>query len=786
MSNEKLPIKFFAPREVDELRVEPGGNSDPPKWLLTGIELEQRSILLSAEFDQFETRILEREAKSSPIPFIFVAKMCDDSTAKSRRKDIATLFQVSERSNIIGLAEADELIVRLDSISEMKTVSSRLKDYERNNYAISCLESFIKYEPIFVEGETVDSYKVKLVDFQEYEQNVAIQRLFERTMSSKKIIFNKTDYSEQFFIYKLSAVDKDALDGLKDCDIYEALFSIEPMPKYILALDSLENEQTVSVMHPNETKEYVTVGILDNGIAPIPHLAPWLSGERWTVYPESNINPTHGTFVAGIALYGDTCEGKSWVGHQGIKLFDATVFPDTDKEGIDEDDLIENIKEAIGANHEKVKIWNLSISITRPVSDNKFSDFAIALDALQDQYNVLICKSAGNCSNFLTSNPKGRIHEGADSIRSLVVGSVAHSKGEFDFSEIDNPSPFSRIGPGPEYIIKPEISHYGGNAGIDKAGKLVTTGVKSFSKDGSLSSSVGTSFSTPRVTSLAAGIYQELSEEFDPLLLKALIIHSASYSKDLKIPLTERTKQLGFGVPQTVSDIIYNSPHEATLILRDSLAKGEFIDIMDFPMPTSLIKDGFFTGQIIATLVYDPIIDPTQGIEYCQSNVDVKFGSYDEKTERDVSRRNILNPVGRQGAQNLFRGNLYSKTRMKDKADDFALRERLLIQYGDKYYPVKKYAVDLSELTDANKLHYLTPDKHWYLYVRGLYRDHVERKAALDSVQLSQELCLILTIRDPAGKANVYDEVTQKLDEFNFWHSNIKISSDINIPINQE
>jgi len=107
----------------------------------------------------------------------------------------------------------------------------------------------------------------------------------------------------------------------------------------------------------------------------------------------------------------------------------------------------------------------------------------------------------------------------------------------------------------------------------------------------------------------------------------------------------------------------------------------------------------------------------------------------------------------------------------------------LLIQYGDKYYPVKKYAVDLSELTDSNKQNYLTEDKNWYLYVRGLFRNHIERKALEESVQLSQELCLILTIRDPSGKANVYDEVTQKLDEYNFWHSNIKVSSDVNISI---
>lgn len=35
MENERLPIKFFAKREVDNLRVEAGGPSDLPKWVLT-------------------------------------------------------------------------------------------------------------------------------------------------------------------------------------------------------------------------------------------------------------------------------------------------------------------------------------------------------------------------------------------------------------------------------------------------------------------------------------------------------------------------------------------------------------------------------------------------------------------------------------------------------------------------------------------------------------------------------------------------------------------------------
>ena len=781
MENEKLPIKFFAPREVDELRIEGNKNSETPKWVLRGKELKQSADSLRLSLDSLETKFSMR--KSSPVPFSFIVKLQSDATAKSKREDITNLFEQKSFGGVVGLTDTNKLIVALDSLEELKEVANRINDYEINDYAISCIEDFEEFVPYIVKGKKECNYKIKLVDYQNYEQNLAMRRRLEHTLNKEGIDYTKTDYSEEYYIYKLRNITEKSLDVLKKADIFNALFSIEPMPKYKVSLDCLKSDNNIPIKKPDDEKMYITIGILDNGIANIPHLSPWMEMDRWSPYPKTSINPTHGTFVSGIALYGDECEGKIWVDHKGLKIFDAAVFPDVTKEGLDEDELIANIKDVIRLYHEKVKIWNLSISITREVIDTKFSDFAIALDSIQDEYNVLICKSAGNCENFTVSRPKGRIHEGADSVRSLVVRSVAHKKGKYDYAEVNDPSPFSRVGPGPEYIIKPEVSHYGGNAGIDPKGRVVTSGVKSFSKEGELAQGVGTSFSTPRITALAAGLQQELNEDFDPLLLKALIIHSASYPEDMSVPITERTKQVGFGIPKSVPEIIYNSPYEATLILRDNLAKGDKIDIMEFPMPDCLIRDGFYTGQIIATLVYDPILDPSQGIEYCQSNLDVKFGSYDAKVERDTTKRHILNPVGRQGAQNLFLGNLFSKTKMKSKTGDFALRERLQIQYNDKYYPVKKYAIDLSELTDKKRLDYLTMDKKWFLFLQGVYRSHIEKIAQLESFQLSQEFCLILTIRDPLQKEKVYDEVSQKLDEYNFWHSNIKVSTDVNIPL---
>jgi hypothetical protein len=196
-------------------------------------------------------------------------------------------------------------------------------------------------------------------------------------------------------------------------------------------------------------------------------------------------------------------------------------------------------------------------------------------------------------------------------------------------------------------------------------------------------------------------------------------------------------------------------------------------------MPSCLIKDGFFTGQIIATLIYAPILEPSQGAEYCQSNIDVLLGTYDAEKPRDMTKRNILNPVGRENPQNIFAHSLYSKIKIRNGTGTFPRRERLLIEYADKYYPVKKYAVDLSELTTANR-RYITRNKHWYLMLTGLYRSFSEQKA-VHLEKLRQDFCLLVTIKDPSGELNVYDEAVQQMDAFNFWHNSINLSSQVSV-----
>ncbi|MDA3817061.1 MAG: hypothetical protein PF486_06765 [Prolixibacteraceae bacterium] len=297
----------------------------------------------------------------------------------------------------------------------------------------------------------------------------------------------------------------------------------------------------------------------------------------------------------------------------------------------------------------------------------------------------------------------------------------------------------------------------------------------SFGIDGRIMTAVGTSFSTPRITSLVAALSHNITDEFNPVLLKALAIHSSKYPDGLALNHADKIKSLGFGLPSPVNDIIYNDPYEITLIQQDTLVKGEFFEIMEFPFPENLIDDeGYFYGEIKVTLVASPLLNAKQGSEYCQSNIDVFFGTYDKIKERDISKPNILNEIGLDGNENLIKGSCYSKHYHKDTTSSFA-NERMLLNYGTKYQPIKKWVVNLAEMTPANKENYLKTPKKWYLKVAGLYREFSETRALIDGEELSQDFCLIITIRDNKNEKMVYDNVTQLLNNRNFTHSDIKL-----------
>lgn len=786
MAEKNLPIKFFQKRQKDEMDTEGGGERRLPKWADAEM-ISEKAQYVNRLLTDIEGKLENKAKENNYVPSVIKLKINEDALAKTHRREIASLFNTG-KANLIGMHGDDELLVKIDNSADIMLMRKKLDNANdafpsfTTVVSISAITNVEEFKPnIDIEFSKDVVLKVKLFNYGDSDLNKILIKFFEDYCEEKKLSFERAAYSGDLIIYRLTKVTVDSFEELKGFDGIEL---VSEMPTYDVTMDELTEENTVAIKQPKDGQIYPVVGVLDTGIASIPHLAPWLHNKSFTKYHADDVNKSHGTFVAGVLIYGDELEGMNYTGFDGCKLFEAIVMPDIRKQKIYEDELVEHIREAVGKNDE-IKIWNLSLGTKNEADLNEFSDFAKALDEIQEQHDVLICKSAGNCDNFVFNAPKSRVSKSADTIRGLVVGSITHDKNATDVAEKFNPSPFSRMGPGPSYLIKPDVVHMGGNAGLNHRNNLVPNPVKSFATDGSVAKNIGTSFSTPRVAAIAAGLDSMLNESFNPLLLKALIIHSAKYPEEMKMSIADKIKGAGFGLPPNINDILFNQSSEITLILQDTLEKGNFIDILDFPFPQSMVDDeGYFYGEVSVTMVAAPILEVSQGAEYCQSNIDVMFGSYDEKVERDTTKATIKNPIGADGRQNILSTAVYSKKAAKDTITSFA-SERMLVSYGDKYQPVKKWSVNFDDFTNANKEKYLKAPKNWYLKLEGVFRDFTEKKCDAQKVIPSQEFCLILTIKDTKRKGNIYNEVTQLLDSFSFIHSNVKIKEEIRIRLNQ-
>ena len=169
-------------------------------------------------------------------------------------------------------------------------------------------------------------------------------------------------------------------------------------------------------------------------------------------------------------------------------------------------------------------------------------------------------------------------------------------------------------------------------------GEMIMTGVKSFSVNGNIASSSGTSFATARMSSLATIIYQNICKDFDnfsdfdAILIKALIIHSSKNTdKNLKV------EEIGFGVPADSQEILSYFNNENIKIISGTMKDKKVIDI-----------DKIFSGykrnmRIKVTLAYETELDFYQNGEYIKS--DIKIRSFSEngknlirKFEADIER----------------------------------------------------------------------------------------------------------------------------------------------------
>lgn len=304
-----------------------------------------------------------------------------------------------------------------------------------------------------------------------------------------------------------------------------------------------------------------------------------------------------------------------------------------------------------------VKIINLSICDPSRMFFNQLSSCARLLDWLSEKYQVLFCVSAGNITSDIdlqknlqsiktlsdeeltkltmqiiqTDIRNRKILAPADSINAITIGAV-HA----DWSSITNignridilpnqllPSPISALGFGFRKSIKPEIYLTGGRQLYDYAankyrvsgsgeapGQCVATAPVMAGETKRCVYTRGTSNSAALASRGAAQIYEvldllmsenrhEIADKNIAVILKALLIHSASWGDSCKIleaclknennsQFFKKTvaRHIGFGIPD-ISRVLECTAQRATAIGHGKIEKDKKHDFR-FPLPPSL------------------------------------------------------------------------------------------------------------------------------------------------------------------------------------------------------
>lgn len=770
------PIQIVKTRGSQDWFKKEGSGGGNPKWA-TPQAIRKNTTIISQTLQSLDRVFHQRREDGNALPVLLVATLNQDATAKSHRPNVKSVFRTKQRSNIIGVAGLGELFVKIDTLDDLNIIKESISDI-RNHRAsrektigAAAIQSLTVFHPELdtdeLAGKTV---KIRLVDYKSDRFNQMAEQRFIEECKLHGIDVVKLTYAPDLFLFKVEEIEEKHLEHIVTMD---SVISVKEMPYYEITAAPEPWAVDIDVATPKQNESYPKIGILDSGVADLPQLSPWQIGSEHNAagLDESDIDRNHGTMVASVALYGDQLENEPLTGCGPSMFANCIINTNPHNAKISEEELVMFIRDSI-EHHPDIKIWNISQGSSTEVSDEIFSEFAIALDDIQRTYNVLFCKSAGN-----TIDPGKRISQGAESVRCITVGSVCQKgEGEKDLPQGTH-SPFSRIGPGPEYLQKPDIVHYGGNS---------VTGINVVTAPGLTSREKGTSFATPRVTALAAHLAHRIGGNFNSTLIKALIIHNSQYPSVLTKTDKDVHRAYGFGIPSNIDQMLYNNEDEFTMVWQPEISPTSGVDyqIIGFPYPSSLVDDdGNFYGVVTVTIVSDPILRGSEGNEYCQNDIEVSLEPIDSIEYVTVGAPGV-SPVYRNetrvnSTQNILTPSAYSK-----KCNSMFLKERNLIISKNKYQPVKKYQVDLSTLTPAVKAK-MKGKTEWVLRIKGFTRDAAkdELTAHLDDTGevISVPVTIIVSIKDTLGKKVAYDEGIRLLDQNNFSHTNILVRRDIEI-----
>lgn len=374
--------------------------------------------------------------------------------------------------------------------------------------------------------------------------------------------------------------------------------------------------------------------VVDSGILDHPLLQDSIADR--IVLPEKNGRVVadiddvgHGTQVAGIALYGDISRCVETSFDPQLWLYSAKVMYNDDGAAVfDEDSLLEyqfkNAVERTIEKHDNCKVINISLGNSANRMYGKQRQFRLAslIDELSFQHKEIMFTVAAGNNDFdvkyhesypvymLEESDRVKVIDPATSAHALTVGAAFCISKSDTLTPLISPSPLTRVGPGLNGMIKPDLIEYGGGYSSD----LLTINPRWVKEARLFTLDRGTSFSSPKVAHYLAMLKGAFPSE-SRNMIKALVLSSATIPRRRYARLDEivwgktscETQQIlnlyGYGIPD-LNDALASSSNRV-LLRYDGKISLDRVHFFAITMPDEFLETAG-RRSIEITLVFDP------------------------------------------------------------------------------------------------------------------------------------------------------------------------------------
>jgi len=409
------------------------------------------------------------------------------------------------------------------------------------------------------------------------------------------------------------------------------------------------------------------IAVLDSGLnTGHPLIRPAVGDAQGFLLPgrraDDKVPQGHGTFVSGLALYGDV-EGSIRRGEftPALRLFSGKVFRD---DGTDQAEFVEKaVIEAVRYFVEEYgcRVFNLSYGDLHKVYDGRhLRGLAYTLDQLARDLNVLFVTATGNRPFFsLPDNlrerypdylfePDGRLLDPGTALNAITVGGLAKYDAtqnarrypnhleEVPVAQKDQPSPITRCGPSIGGAIKPDFVEYAGNVAITRMGRLADRGLglvslnSGFATGSAFCEAIGTSYAAPVVAHKAARLLKELPDA-SPNLIRALLGAHAEWPKGAVELLNPNDNAEGrekllrtVGYGRINDEALYRSlSHTVTLIAEEEIPTDSH-HFFEIPVPDVWWEGTRRHRSVSVALAYTPMVRTTR-LDYRATRIRFSF-----------------------------------------------------------------------------------------------------------------------------------------------------------------